>query len=225
MIGINADTGEDPRRLADGSEERLLDWLTEVNIACGGHAGNEETMAASVAAARRRGLRIGAHPGYEDRENFGRLPMELSSVEVERLVERQVRALERHAPELTHVKPHGALYNQAAKDARLAAAIAAGVARFSRSVTLVGLAGSVMLDAFAEAGFRVAAEAFADRGYSEDGTLVPRTAPGALITDPALAAAQALRLAGTGSVQTICIHSDTPGAEAIARAVAQALLR
>lgn len=222
---INADVGEDPLQIHDGRQEALLACLTQVNIACGGHAGDEETMRASVEQARRHGLEIGAHPGYEDRANFGRVELALPHEAVEELVWRQVRTLGAIAGELRHVKPHGALYNQAARDAELARAIARGVGRYSRGLTLVGLAGSRMLEAFADAGFAVAAEAFADRRYTTDGMLVDRARADALIEDPEEAAAQALRMAAAGGVDTICVHGDTPGAAAIARAVARVFIR
>jgi len=149
--------------------------------------------------------------------------MALSSDEIEATVEEQVRALAAIAAEvgveLVHVKPHGALYNAAVRDTMIAQAIARGVARWSRSVILVGLAGAPVLDVWREMGFRVAAEAFADRAYEPDGTLRPRSKPGALITDPMAAAAQAVALARRGDIQTICVHGDTPGAEWIAASV------
>lgn len=224
MIHINADIGEIPEHIADGTQESLLPYLTAVNIACGGHAGNEEMMRVSVQQATQRGLRIGAHPGYPDAANFGRLPMEMSMEAVTEFVYEQVAALARIAPGMAHVKPHGALYNQAAQDLELARAIARGVARAGRGLILVGLANSRMLDAFVEEGFPVEAEAFADRRYNADGTLVSRQLPNALIEDPAEAAAQAVEMARSGRIQTICVHGDTPGAAAIARAVAKALI-
>jgi UPF0271 protein len=224
MIHINADIGEIPAHIADGTQEALLPYLTAVNIACGGHAGNDEMMRLSVAQARRHNLQIGAHPGYPDPANFGRLELQLPLDEVTNFVHQQITALARFEKDLTHVKPHGALYNQAAKDPNLARAIARGVARYSKQIPLVGLAKSTMLDVFAEEGFPIQAEAFADRRYNPDGTLVSRALPHALIEDPAEAAAQALQMASSGKVQTICVHGDTPGAAAIARAVAKALL-
>jgi len=215
MIDINCDMGEGVL-----GEEALMPYVTSVNIACGGHTGDEASMQATVELARRYGLRVGAHPSFPDRENFGRSEMHLPLDEVECAVYEQCRAL---ATELTHVKPHGALYNQAAKDPALAKAIARGVARLSRSVALVGLAGSVMLDAFREEGFETIAEAFADRRYEPDGTLRSRKLPGALIDNPAEAAEQALMIAKKSLAQTICIHSDTPGALPIAIAVRHAL--
>ena len=224
MIHINADIGEIPAHITDGTQEALLPYLTAVNIACGGHAGNAEMMRLSVDQARRHNLQIGAHPGYPDPTNFGRLDLHLPLDEVENFVHQQVIALAEIAEELTHVKPHGALYNQAAKDPQLARAIARGVARFSKQIPLVGLAKSVMLEVFAEEGFPIQAEAFVDRRYNPDGSLVSRALPNALIEDPAEAATQALQMARSGNIQTICVHGDTPGAAAIARAVAKALI-
>ncbi len=215
--------GELPEAIDDGTQESLMPHLTSVNIACGGHAGDEQTMRRTVEQARRHSLAIGAHPGYLDRANFGRTELHLPPAAVEELVYDQIRALANFAGEIVHVKPHGALYNQAVRDRALAEAIARGAARFSKDVVLVGLAGSEMLDVFRDAGFRVAAEAFADRKYEPDGTLRSRNFDDALIRDPAKAAEQAVEIAHSGRAQTICIHSDTPGSPAIAAAVAVAL--
>ena len=224
MIHINADIGEIPEDIANGAQEELLQYLTAVNIACGGHAGTPETMRQSIAQAEKYGLEIGAHPGYPDPANFGRLSLNMPLETVAETVFEQIKTLAQFTSEIRHVKAHGALYNQAVNDPDLARAIAQGAARFSKEITLVGLANSRMLEVFAEAGFQIAAEAFADRRYNADGTLVSRTEANALITNPAEAAAQALKLAQSGTVQTICVHGDTPGAAAIARAVAQALI-
>lgn len=221
-IDLNCDMGEAPEAIADGTQESLMPSLTSVNIACGGHAGDEATMRATIEQTRRWRLAIGAHPGYPDRENFGRRELSLPPGEVEMAVFEQVRALARLAS-LTHVKPHGALYNQAARDPALAQAIARGVSRFSKELVLVGLAGSSALEVYREAGFAVAAEAFADRRYEPDGTLRSRKFEDALIRDPDQAAGQALRIAREGAARTICIHGDTPGAPKIAAAVARAL--
>jgi UPF0271 protein len=222
-IDINCDAGEHQAAIEDGSQERILRHVTSVNIACGGHAGDEHTMRATVEQARRLHLAVGAHPGYSDRANFGRAALDLTPEEVATAVFEQLRALAAFTG-IAHVKPHGALYNQAARDATLTRAIADGVARFSRDVVMVGLAGSVMLDVFADAGFATAAEAFADRRYEPDGTLRPRRFNDALLSNPADAAEQAVRLATDGRAQTICIHSDTPDAAAIAEAVNNALV-
>ena len=237
-IDINCDMGEVPEHIADGTQESLMGSVTSVNIACGGHAGDETTMRKTIEQALRWKLTIGAHPGYPDRANFGRVDMNLSPTEIEATVYQQVRALATIASSLgttvAHVKAHGQLYNQAASNPAQAGAIAKGVARFSK-VILVGLAGSSMLEVFRGQGFSVAAEAFADRVYEPDGTLRSRKFEDALIRDPAKAAEQALRIAQRGEVvasngaviqvvaQTICMHGDTPGAPPVAMAVAKKL--
>lgn len=222
-IDINCDMGELPEAIEDGTQESLMPHLTSVNIACGGHAGDDHTMRRTVEQARRHSLAIGAHPGYPDRANFGRLELDLPIEAIESSIHQQISALAAIAGEIVHVKPHGALYNQAVKNRALAEAIARGTKKFSRGVILVGLAGSPMIGVFRDAGFRVAEEAFADRRYEPDGTLRSRKFEDALIREPAQAAAQALELARSGRIRTICIHGDTPGAPAIAAAVAAAL--
>jgi UPF0271 protein len=238
-IDLNCDMGELPEAIADGTQEALMRSITSVNIACGGHAGDPQTMKATIEQAQRYHLAIGAHPGYPDRANFGRLELHLSPEEIAKSVYEQVSALADVAAaccvQLTHVKPHGALYNQAVHDRELARAIASGVARWRTDVVLVGLADSPMLDIFREAGFPVAAEAFADRSYEPNGTLRSRKHADALIRDPAEAVRQALSIVEKGEVvacdgtrvainaQTICIHGDTPGALQIAAQVARTL--
>jgi UPF0271 protein len=238
-MDLNCDMGEVPEAISDGTQESLMASLTSVNIACGGHAGDSQTMNATIEQALRWRLDVGAHPGYADRANFGRLELQLPPQVIADSVFQQVQTFAAIAAEcgarVTHVKAHGALYNQAARDRAVAGAIADGVARWSRDVALVGLAGSLMLDVFREAGFRVAAEAFADRRYEADGSLRSRKFEDALIRDPAKAGQQALRIAERGTVvacggaevaanaQTICIHGDTPGAPAIGLAVRAAL--
>lgn len=236
-IDLNCDMGELPEAIADGSQERLMPYLTSVNVACGGHAGDENSMAATIRQASKWHLRLGAHPGYPDPANFGRLEMHLTPEQIADTVFQQVSALAAIAAHyqlpVFHVKPHGALYNQAVRDTGIAVAIAEGVKRWRQDVTLVGLADSPMLAAFRAAGFTVAAEAFADRRYEPDGTLRSRRFPDALIHDPESAAEQAWRIVEKRSViasdgsevpidaQTICIHGDTPGAEQILKAVAR----
>jgi UPF0271 protein len=238
-IDLNCDMGELPEAIADGTQEALMPSFTSVNIACGGHAGDEHTMRATVEQALRCKVAIGAHPGYPDRANFGRLELNMSSEAVAKSVWEQLRVLAgvaaRCGAQLTHVKPHGALYNQAVHRRQLAEAIAQGVARWRSDLVLVGLAGSPMLGVFREAGFAVAAEAFADRRYEPDGTLRSRRHDDALIRDPAEAARQALSIVVRGTVtardgtevavsaHTLCIHGDTPGAQQIAARVAQTL--
>jgi UPF0271 protein len=238
-IDLNCDMGELPEAIADGTQEALMPSFTSVNIACGGHAGDERTMKTTIEQALRWRLAIGAHPGYPDRVNFGRLEMKIPAEAVVEAVFEQVGALAHVAAacgaHLVHVKPHGALYNHAVRNRELAEAIAQGVAQWSRDVVLVGLAGSPMLDVFRKAGFTVAAEAFADRRYEPDGTLRSRKFEDALIRNPEEAAWQALSISERGLViasdgsevsvdaQTICIHGDTPGAVKIAETVARTL--
>ena len=238
-VDLNCDMGEIPEAIVDGTQESSMNSITSVNIACGGHAGDEETMRTTIQQALRWKLAIGAHPGYPDRKNFGRVNLQLPLAEIERTVFQQVRALSIVAASLdatiVHVKPHGQLYNQAAADAGLAGAIAKGVARYSKDVILVGLAGAPMLEVFQNEGFAVAGEAFADRTYEPDGTLRSRNFDDALIRDPAKAAEQALRIARDGqavasngatlrvTARTICIHGDTPSAPKVAAAVAKTL--
>ena len=222
---LNCDMGE----LDDEAHEAaLLALVTSANIACGGHAGDARTMERAVRLAMERGVRLGAHPGYPDRANFGRVEMPLSAPEIADTVYRQIARLDaivtRWGGALVHVKPHGALYNVAVRNAAVARAIAEGAARWNPHTTLYGLAGSPMLDAWRAAGMAVAGEAFADRRYESDGSLRSRQLPGALITDPREAAAQALRFARQGLAQTVCVHSDTPGAVAILQACREALI-
>ncbi len=177
-IDLNCDMGELPEAIADGTQESLMRSITSVNIACGGHAGDERTMKTTIEQALRWKLAIGAHPGE----------LKMAGEAIADTVFEQVRALAKTAAScgarLAHVKPHGALYNQAVRNRELAQAIAEGVARWGQNVVLVGLAGSPMLDVFREAGFAVAAEAFADRRYEPDGTLRSRKFEDALIRNP-----------------------------------------
>ncbi|HEY6183490.1 MAG TPA: 5-oxoprolinase subunit PxpA, partial [Terriglobales bacterium] len=203
-VDLNCDMGEIQDAIADGTQEALMPSLTSVNIACGGHAGDESMMKTTIEQALRHKIAIGAHPGYPDRANFGRLELNLPMDAIAESVFNQVRALaviaQTCGAEIMHVKPHGALYNQAAKNPGLAAAIAKGVAKWSREVMLVGLAGSRMLDVFRDAGFTAVAEAFADRRYEPDGTLRSRKFDDALLKAPADAAQQALNIVAQGKV-------------------------
>jgi UPF0271 protein len=237
-IDLNCDAGESAASEGLDGDDALFAVVTSANIACGGHAGDASTMKATVFSAMRHGVAIGAHPSYPDRENFGRRSMHVSPAEAEALVFDQIAALQAIAngngARLTHVKPHGALYNDAARNAALATAIAQAVRR-SGIPRLVGLAGSTFVDAARSAGVDFIAEGFCDRLYGYDGHLVSRTIAGSLITDPQTAARQAVDIAMTGAVrtasggeisvtaQTLCIHGDTPGAVDIARAVRAAL--
>jgi len=223
-IDFNCDMGE----LDDAAHEAaLMAYITSANIACGGHAGDARTMERTARLALGRGVRIGAHPGYPDRENFGRLEIAMTAEAIADTVYAQIARLDdvvqRLGGAIVHVKPHGALYNVAVRHADVARAIAQGAARWNPQTTLFGLAGSPMLDVWRGMGMTVAGEAFADRRYEPDGTLRARQFPDALITDPREAAAQALRFARQGLAETICVHGDTPGSVAILKACRNAL--
>jgi len=234
-IDINCDMGESFGRYTLGHDEALMPLITSANIACGLHAGDPVVMERTIRLAREAGVAIGAHPGLPDLQGFGRRRLDLSAEEAEAFVLYQVGALAAFARasgvELNHVKPHGALYNQAAVDHELARAIARGVARFSRNLILVGLAGSALVEAGIEVGLPVASEGFPERGYTAAGTLLPRGQPGAIIAGPEQAAENALRLAREGislpsaggtqrvPIDTLCVHGDNPNAEQILRAI------
>jgi UPF0271 protein len=229
-IDLNCDMGENV-----GNDEEIMPFITSANIACGFHAGDSETMRVTVRLAKRFGVNIGAHPGWRDRENFGRLEMDVSPGEVEALVLEQIRILagvaKTEGMELRHVKPHGALYNQAARDRKLADAIARAVKRFSGGLVLFGLAGSGLIEAGIKAGLNVANEGFPDRHYNPDGTLVSRGQPNAIIESPEEVAAHALELIRNGilfggkrvKVETLCLHGDHPRAAENAKKVREAL--
>ena len=232
-MDLNADLGEG---MDDGP---ILPFLTSANVACGLHAGGPVTMDRTVAQALARGVRIGAHPGYPDRENFGRTAMDLPLEEVRALVLYQLGALDAfvraRGGRLSHVKAHGALYNRAAKDLPLARAIAEAVRAYRGDLVLVGLAGSAQLSEARALGLRAVGEAFADRRYLPDGSLMPRSEPGSVLGQAAEAAEQALRIAKEGFVvaadgsrvrvdaETLCLHGDTVGAVEMARAVRERL--
>ncbi len=235
-IDLNADVGEG---LPD--DEAILACVTSANVACGAHAGDAATIARTIALAARHGVAVGAHPGYPDREGFGRHELGLTPAAIERLVAEQVAVLlaacEAADVPLAHVKAHGALYNRAARDPDVAAAVARGVAAVAPDAVLVVLAGSVAVAAARAAGLAVAEEAFADRAYEADGSLRSRALPGAVLDSPAAAAAQAVAIArgaiplaeaGGGELvvraDTVCVHGDLPGAAARAVAVRAALI-
>lgn len=226
-IDLNSDLGESNEPAQRAVDLALLDLVSSANIACGGHAGDETTMSAIVEAALDRGVELGAHPSYPDRANFGRTAMEMHPASVEALVGSQIDALHTvicsFGGRLAHVKAHGALYHRAMTDEATAGAIGRAAARIDTRLIMVAMPGSVALRVWREMSFAVAVEAFADRAYEADGTLRARTLPGALITDPAAAAAQAVALARSqtpaAGPHTLCIHSDTPHAVTIAAAV------
>lgn len=227
QIDLNSDMGESFGAYSIGADAALLEVVSSANIACGAHAGDPSVMRRTVRAAKAAGVSVGAHPGFPDLAGFGRRDMRMNAREIEDSMIVQIAALAGVAAVegvgLAHVKPHGALYNMAAKDDEMADAIAAGIAAVDRTLVMVGLPVSALERAAGRARLAFAPEGFADRAYEPDGTLVPRSKPGALITDPAAAAEGVMRMVREGRVRTVCIHSDTPHASAIGAAVRQAL--
>ena len=221
-IDLNADVGEEC-----GEDSALMRCISSANVACGLHAGNRAVMRSTVLLAREFGVAVGAHPGFDDREHFGRRDLELPPEQITGLVVRQIDSLAAIAADagirLQHVKPHGALYNMAVRDRRIADAIARGAASVDSTLIVLGLPGSELVAAAEAAGLRAAGEAFADRAYRPDGTLVPRTEPGAIIHDPADVVARVVALAQRPDVDTICVHGDTPGAATLASKIRAAL--
>jgi UPF0271 protein len=239
-IDLNADMGEGFGSWTMGDDASLLTVVTSANVACGFHAGDPQVMDRTVALAVRNGVALGAHPGYHDLRGFGRREISTDPAEVENDVLYQVGALaafaRSHGTKLVHVKPHGTLYNQSARDPDLARAVARGARRAGPELIIVGLATSEAMRRAVEAeGLRFAGEAFADRAYEANGSLTSRRLAGAVISDPEAAAAQAVRIARDGVVvaaggvevalaaETLCLHGDTPGALGIALAVRHAL--
>jgi UPF0271 protein len=238
-IDVNADLGESPESLANGADYELMRHITSASIACGGHAGDARTMKRTLEFAKELGVAAGAHPSYPDRANFGRVELKITVDELETSVREQIDALALVGDELgvrlRHVKPHGALYHAANRHHEVALAIGHAVMAVDSKLVMVGQAGSPCLDAWRSLGLRCAAEAFADRAYERDGTLRQRNLPGALLEDPERAARQALDIAVRNRVvfddgselgllaRTLCIHSDIPGAAAVARAVSERL--
>jgi UPF0271 protein len=239
-VDLNADMGEGFGPWAMGDDAAMLGIVTSANVACGFHAGSPEIMHATFAAAHDRGVAIGAHPGFADREGFGRRLIPSTDAEVEAMVAYQVgaacavAALAGHR--VTYVKAHGALYNHAALHADVARAIARGIRAADPRLTCLCLSGSVAPAAAADEGLAVAAEVFADRAYQPDGTLVPRDRQGAVLHDAVLIADRMTRMIGSGTItaidgstfpapmDSICVHGDTPDAVSIAVQLRQALL-
>ena len=228
-IELNCDAGEGQGGLAAGQDEALIPVVSAVNVACGAHAGNAATIRRTIELARQAGAAVGAHPSYPDRAGFGRQHVDMAPTALEESLVAQVDMVAAAAGELgcrvRHVKVHGALYNEAATDAALAEVVVRAIARASGGLMIVvGLPGSCLLQAATSADLPTMAEGFADRAYEPDGSLRSRARPDAVHTDPRVAARQAVDLAASGLVQTICIHGDTPGAPAIAAAVRAALV-
>jgi UPF0271 protein len=218
-----------------GADAQVMPNITSANVACGAHAGDPTVMRQTVRLAKRHGVAVGAHPGFADLQGFGRREIQIDPDEVEASLIAQIGALAAIAraegEALQHVKAHGALYNMAVRDRRLADAIAAAVKAFDSSLIMFGLPNSPLLDAGRAAGLRVAAEGFADRAYEPDGSLTPRSRPGAVIHDAEAVVARAVRMIRDGivlsttgqeirlAVDTICVHGDTPGAAELTRQI------
>ena len=235
VIDLNSDLGESFGAWTMGMDEDVMNHVSSSNIACGWHAGDAEVMLKTVRAAKARKVAVGAHPGYPDLLGFGRRNIACTADEMYAYVLYQVGALQAicaaEGVTLQHVKTHGAMYNQAAKDPKLAAATAKAVKDAGKNIILMGLANSAFEAAAAEHNVPFAAEAFADRGYMPDGSLVPRSQPGAFIHDPDEAAARMVKLVKEGIVETpdgqvlklkahsICMHGDNPAAVKMAEVV------
>ncbi|MDO5534968.1 MAG: 5-oxoprolinase subunit PxpA [Propionibacteriaceae bacterium] len=217
-IDLNADLGE-----GMGDDAALLAVVSSANVACGAHAGDLRIARATIEAAVARGIAIGAHPSYKDRDHFGRRPLAVAPDALRADVAEQLAWLDAIASganaHLTYVKPHGALYNTIVTDESQAGAVVDAIADFRPGLAVLGLPGSAFLRLAAQAGLRPVAEGFADRAYTAAGTLVPRAEPGAVLHDPDAVAEQAVRLATGGTIASLCLHGDTPGAVALAHRV------
>jgi UPF0271 protein len=237
-IDLNSDMGESYGRYTLGEDAEVMRYVTSINVACGWHAGDPAVMRQTVVAARVAGVRVGAHPSYPDHPGFGRREMVLTRQEARDYTLYQLGALHAFATaqgvRLQHVKAHGAFYNVAVRDREIALGIAEAMAEFDPRLIMVGLPESELLRAAREVGLRRAREGFADRAYNENGTLVSRSLPGAVIHDAEVVVARVLAMvqgkvtAVTGkvipiTVETVCLHGDTPGVAALARKVREAL--
>ncbi len=223
-VDLNCDLGESFGRYTLGEDAEMMKWITSANIACGFHAGDPTVMARTVALAKANGVAVGAHPGYPDLQGFGRRQLELSGEEIGQMICYQLGALEAITRvaglRLAHVKLHGALYNLAASDSMIARVVSEVVYAFDSALILVGLAGSELTRAGEAVGLRVAQEGFPDRAYLPNGQLMPRSQPGAVITEPGEVAQNVLRLVQEGvpvngervRVDTLCLHGDNPNA-------------
>ena len=238
-VDLNSDLGESFGAYKIGMDADILQYVSSANVACGFHAGDPIVMEETVRLAKKAGAAVGAHPGYPDLQGFGRRNMICTPKEVKAYVKYQLGALLAFTRSagipLQHCKPHGALYNMAAKDKPLATAIAEAVADVDAGIILLGLAGSAMTEAGKEAGLRVAGEVFADRAYQADGSLVPRSMPGAVIHDTEEALSRTVRMVKEGIVtavtgetvpltaDSICVHGDNPSALAFVKAIRERL--
>ena len=238
-VDLNSDLGESFGAWSMGDDAALLRLVSSANVACGFHAGDASTMLATCREAAANGVTVGAHVSYRDLAGFGRRSMDVPPGELRDEVLYQLAALHGLArvagTAVRYVKPHGALYNRIVRDVAQANAVVDAVAAFDPTLALLGLAGSAVERAAGEAGLRFVREAFVDRGYRADGSLVPRTEPGAVLSDETEIAARAVRMVTEGrvvaadgsdipvTVDSLCVHGDTPGAVAMARAVREAL--
>ena len=238
-VDLNADCGESYGPWTMGDDAALMEVVSSINMACGGHAGDPETMARTLRIARARGVSVGAHPGYADREGFGRRVVPMTPDAIARMCACQIGAACGAAAlagvAVGHVKAHGALANLAAAEPEVARAVARAAAAVDRSVTLLAIAGTQLVRAGERAGLDVASEVFADRAYLASGQLMPRSRPGAVIYDGAEAARRVVRMVEEGAVvaedgtripvpvDSVCVHGDTPGAVALAQTVRDAL--
>ncbi len=237
-IDLNADLGETVDGMPTADDEAMFAVISSASVACGGHAGDAASMRASVLRAERFGVAVGAHPAYPDRSNFGRITVAMDPADLAGSVAAQLDELVAAGADLRYVKPHGALYHAVSADRAQADAVTRAIAdvaeRLGRPLPVLGLPGAIV-EAAASAGLPFVHEAFLDRGYLADGSLVPRTQPGALLDDPDLVAERAVRLASEGVVEAVdgslvradaaslCVHGDSPAAVGMARAVRAAL--
>ncbi|MBE6962634.1 MAG: 5-oxoprolinase subunit PxpA [Ruminococcaceae bacterium] len=238
-VDLNCDLGESFGAYTLGMDQAVIPHISSANVACGFHASDPLVMSKTVAMAREYGVAVGAHPGYPDLVGFGRRNLNVTPSEVQAMVQYQIGALQAfctaNGVRMQHVKPHGAMYNMAAKDRRLAEAICQGICEVDPELILLGLSGSCLLEAGREAGLRCASEVFADRAYEDDGSLTPRGQKGAVITDEEEAIARVLQMVLQGTVQSrggstisiqadsVCLHGDGEKAVEFARKIRKAL--
>ncbi|MCR4953130.1 MAG: LamB/YcsF family protein [Treponema sp.] len=240
-IDLNCDLGESFGNYKIGMDEEVIKFISSANIACGFHASDPLVMAKTVELAKENRVKVGAHPGFPDLVGFGRRNINVSSAELKTMVQYQIGALNAFCiakgVKMNHVKPHGAMYNMAAKDVNLATSIAEGIAEVDSSLILLGLSGSQLISAAKQVGLKTAAEVFADRAYEEDGSLVARTKPGAVITNEDEVIERVIRMIKSGCVKSItgkeipiqpdsiCVHGDNPKALNFVKMIRERLLQ
>ncbi len=238
-IDLNCDLGESFGNYVCGMDDKVIPYISSANVACGFHASDPKVMSATVKMCKEKNVEVGAHPGYADLVGFGRRNMNVAPSEVKAMVQYQIGALSAfcraEGMELVHVKPHGAMYNMAGKDMKLASAIAEGIYEVDPKLILLGLSGSMLIKAAEETGLKAAKEVFADRAYEDDGSLVARTKPGAVITDENEAIERVVDIIKSGTVRTItgkeieleadsvCLHGDGVKAVEFARSIRERL--